>query len=47
MTRAGARWSESHIRENILMPEDDEMPNFDKLTDQQLDDLVTYLRSLE
>ena len=47
MTRAGARWSRSHIREYIVMPEDDEMPAFDELTEQQLDDLVTYLKSLE
>ena len=47
MSRAGARWSESHIRESILEPEDDEMPAFDQPTKQQLDDLVTYLRSLE
>lgn len=47
MSRAGARWSESHIREAIVMPEDDEMPAFDKLSGQQLDDLVVYLRSLQ
>jgi len=47
MSRAGARWSSSHIRENIVMPEDDEMPAYDKLTEQQLDDLVSYLKSLE
>ena len=47
MTRAGARWSASHIRESIVMPEDDEMPSFDKLTEQQLEDLVSYLKSLE
>ncbi len=47
MTRAGARWSTSHIREYIVMPEDDEMPSFDKLTEQQLDDLVSYLKTLE
>ena len=47
MSRAGARWSSSHIREYIVMPEDDEMPRFDKLTEQQLDDLVSYLKSLE
>ena len=47
LTRAGTRWSASHIREYIVMPEDDEMPAFDELTDQQLDDLVSYLKSLE
>ena len=47
LSRAGARWSASHIREYIVMPEDDEMPRFDKLTEQQLDDLVTYLKGLE
>ena len=47
MTRAGARWSASHIREAIVEPEDDEMPSFDKLSDQQLDDLVSFLKSLE
>ena len=47
LTRAGARWSGSHIREYIVMPEDDEMPSFDQLTEQQLDDLVSFLRSLE
>jgi len=47
VSRAGARWSEKHIREAIVMPEDEEMPSFDKLTDQQLDDLVTFLTSLE
>ena len=47
LSRAGSRWSASHIRESIVMPEDDEMPSFDKLTEQQLDDLVSYLKSLE
>ena len=47
LTRAGARWSRSHIRDYIVMPEDPEMPAFDELTDQQLDDLVSYLKSLE
>jgi len=47
MSRAGARWSESHIREAIVMPEDDEMPSYDKLSEQQLDDLVSYLKTLE
>ena len=28
-------------------PEDDEMPSFDQLNEQQLDDLVSYLKSLE
>jgi ubiquinol-cytochrome c reductase cytochrome b subunit len=47
LSRAGARWSTSHMREYIVMPEDDEMPSFDKLTEQQLDDLVTFLKGLE
>lgn len=47
LSRAGVRWSESHIRETILMPEDERMPSFDGLSDEELDDLVTYLRSLE
>jgi ubiquinol-cytochrome c reductase cytochrome b subunit len=47
LSRAGARWSASHMREYIVIPEDDEMPSFDKLTDQQLDDLVSFLKTLE
>jgi ubiquinol-cytochrome c reductase cytochrome b subunit len=47
LTRAGARWSRSHVRGYIVAPEDDEMPRFDKLTEQHLDDLVSYLMSLE
>jgi cytochrome c oxidase subunit 2 len=47
LSRAGVRWSATHIRDYIVMPEDDEMPSFDKLTEQQLDDLVTFLKSLE
>jgi mono/diheme cytochrome c family protein len=47
LSRAGARWSSSHIREYILDPEDDEMPAFPNLSEQALDDLVTYLKSLE
>jgi ubiquinol-cytochrome c reductase cytochrome b subunit len=47
LSRAGTRWSESHIRESIVMPEDDEMPSYDKLSDEQMEELVTYLISLE
>ncbi|MFV2063604.1 MAG: cytochrome b N-terminal domain-containing protein, partial [Chloroflexota bacterium] len=48
MSRAGARWSESRIREAIITPEDiEEMPAFDQLSQQQLDDLVEYLMSLQ
>ena len=46
LSRAGARWSTSHIREYIVEPEDDEMPAF-TLSEQQLDDLVTFLKGLE
>jgi nitric oxide reductase subunit C len=47
LSRAGSKWSESHIREYILDPESSEMPPFPELTPQELDDLVTYLKSLE
>jgi mono/diheme cytochrome c family protein len=47
LSRAGARWSKSHMREAIVAPEDPEMPAFDNLTAEQLDDLVNYLSSLE
>ncbi len=47
LSRAGARWSSSHMREYILEPEDDEMPAFTNLSEQALDDLVTFLKSLE
>jgi ubiquinol-cytochrome c reductase cytochrome b subunit len=47
LSRAGARWSESHIREQIIEPEDLDMPSFAKLTEEQLDDLVTFLLSLQ
>ena len=47
LSRAGSRWSESHLREYITNPEDTDMPPFDELTPQELDDLVTYLKSLE
>jgi len=46
LSRAGRRWEEAEIRRQIVTPEDDEMPAYDGLSTQQLDDLVTYLLSL-
>ncbi|HEX6128261.1 MAG TPA: cytochrome b N-terminal domain-containing protein [Candidatus Limnocylindria bacterium] len=46
LSRAGRRWEEAEMRRQIVTPEDDEMPAYDGLSTQQLDDLVTYLLSL-
>jgi ubiquinol-cytochrome c reductase cytochrome b subunit len=47
LSRAGHRWAEDAIRTQIVTPKDDEMPAFDSLTPQQLDDLVTFLFSMK
>ena len=47
LSRAGHRWAEDAIRTQIVTPKDDQMPAFDSLTPQQLDDLVTFLFSMK
>jgi ubiquinol-cytochrome c reductase cytochrome b subunit len=45
LSRAG-RLDEADVRRQIVTPEGDEMPAYDGLSPQQLDDLVTFLKSL-
>jgi ubiquinol-cytochrome c reductase cytochrome b subunit len=45
LSRAG-RLDEADIRRQIVTPEGDEMPAYDSLSPQQLDDLVALLKSL-
>jgi ubiquinol-cytochrome c reductase cytochrome b subunit len=47
LSRAGRRWEEAEIRKQIVTPKNDEMPAYDGLLSQQLDDLVTFLMSLK
>jgi len=47
LSRAGHRWAEDAIRTQILTPKNNEMPAFDGLTPQQLDDLVVFLISMK
>jgi mono/diheme cytochrome c family protein len=47
LSRAGFRWEEATIRTQIVTPQDTEMPAFDSLTPQQLDDLVAFLTSMK
>ncbi|HEX6139961.1 MAG TPA: cytochrome b N-terminal domain-containing protein [Candidatus Limnocylindria bacterium] len=47
LTRAGFRWEADTIRLQIVTPQDEQMPAFDGLTPQQLDDLVAFLASLK
>lgn len=47
LTRAGRRLEEADVRRQMLTPKDDEMPAYDGLTPQQLDDLVAFLKSLK
>lgn len=47
LSRAGFRWEAVDIRRQIVTPKDDQMPAYDGLSQQQLDDLVTYLTSLK
>ena len=47
LSRAGHRWGADAIRTQIVTPQDNSMPAYDKLTQQELDDLVTYLNSLQ
>ena len=45
LSRAG-RLDEADVRRQIVTPEGDEMPAYDGLSPQQLDDLVAFLKSL-
>jgi mono/diheme cytochrome c family protein len=47
LTHAGARWGAEAMRTQIVTPENEEMPAFDGLTAQQLDDLISFLTGLE
>jgi ubiquinol-cytochrome c reductase cytochrome b subunit len=46
LSRAG-RLDEADIRRQIVTPQGEEMPPYDGLSPQQLDDLVAFLKSLE
>jgi ubiquinol-cytochrome c reductase cytochrome b subunit len=46
LSRAG-RLDEADIRRQIVTPQGEEMPPYDGLSSQQLDDLVAFLKSLE
>jgi len=47
LSRAGFRWEEADIRRQIVTPKNEKMPAYDGLSQEQLDDLVTYLVSLK
>ena len=47
LSRAGHRWGADAMRTQIVTPQDNSMPAYDKLTQQELDDLVAYLNSLQ
>lgn len=47
LSRAGDRWGAEAMRTQIVSPGDSEMPAFDGLTAQQLDDLLSFLTSLK
>jgi ubiquinol-cytochrome c reductase cytochrome b subunit len=47
LTRAGRRWEEAEMRRQIVTPDGEEMPAYDGLLPQQLQDLLTYLLSLK
>jgi Cbb3-type cytochrome oxidase, cytochrome c subunit len=47
LSRAGFRWEADAIRAQIVTPKDAGMPAFDRLTTQQIDDLVSFLTSLK
>ena len=46
LSRAGRRIEEADMRRQIVTPQNDEMPAYDGLSQQQLDDLVEFLKSL-
>lgn len=47
LSRAGFRWEAADMLRQIKSPKDNEMPAYDGLTQQQLDDVIAYLRSLK
>ncbi|MFN8623239.1 MAG: cytochrome b N-terminal domain-containing protein [Chloroflexota bacterium] len=47
LSRAGFRWDEAAIRRQIVTPKDTDMPSYAKLSQQELDDLVAFLVSLQ
>jgi mono/diheme cytochrome c family protein len=47
LSRAGRRIEEADMRRQILTPRNDEMPAYDGLSPQELDDLLTFLKSQE
>jgi ubiquinol-cytochrome c reductase cytochrome b subunit len=44
---AAARWDAERIRRQIVSPEDEDMPAFDELSPDELDQLVAFLLSLK
>ncbi len=47
LSKAGFRWDEASIRTQIVTPKDPRMPSYSKLSEQDLNDLVSYLTSLQ
>jgi mono/diheme cytochrome c family protein len=47
LSRAGFRWELNDIRRQIVSPKDDQMPTYSGLSQQEIDDLVTYLGGLK
>jgi len=47
LSRAGFRWDAEAIRRQIVTPKDERMPAYGGLSQEQLDDLVTFLESLK
>ena len=47
LSRAGHRWATDAIQTQIVTPQDNSMPAYDKLSQQELTDLVTFLSSLQ
>ena len=47
LSRAGFRWEEADIRRQIVTPKDEKMPAYPGLSQEELDDLVTYMASLK
>lgn len=44
---AGTDWDAKRVRDQIVAPEDEEMPAFGQLTPRELDKLVAFLQSLQ
>ena len=47
LSKAGFRWTKAAIRKQILTPKDASMPAYTHFSEQELNDLVDYLASLQ